>query len=246
MTSANGTPEQPLARILFVEDEAAVLAKVMKFFEREGYDVLGARTGAEAVDLALRFQPDVAVLDVMLHEGPAGPDAMDGYEVCRALREGGFERPVVFLTARSSERDKLLGFEFGADDYVTKPYSMPELKARVQALLRRSGGSRRVYRFGPVTIDLDQYTVTRGPEITRLSNRERDLLEFFINNRGRILTREELLKRVWGYKAGIATRTVDTHVLTVRKKLGDDAQSPEFIETLHGVGYQFIAREGGG
>ena len=233
-----------MARILFVEDEQAVLDTLIKFFSREGFDVKGARTGTEALDLAERFPPDVAVLDVMLHEGPAGMDAMDGYEICRTMRDNGFDRPVLFLTARSGEQDKLVGFELGADDYVTKPFSLLELKARIEACLRRAGGERRVYRFGPVTVDLEHYTIQRPDKIERLSNRERDLLNFFIQNRGRILSREELLRRVWGYKAGIATRTVDTHVLTVRKKLGDDAQNPQFIETLHGVGYQFIGREG--
>lgn len=233
-----------MARIMFVEDEKAVLAKLIKYFEREGFTARGASTGADALELAERFSPDVAVLDVMLHEGPGGPDEMDGYQICQALRSSGFDRPVIFLTARTAEQDKLVGFEFGADDYVTKPFSLPELKARIAACLRRAGGARRTYRFGETQVDLDQYIVSRPDGESRLSNRERDLLEFFIQNRGRILTREELLKRVWGYKAGIATRTVDTHVLTVRKKLGDNAQNPQFIETLHGVGYQFIAQEG--
>ena len=233
-----------MARILFVEDEQAVLAKLIKYFEREGFDARGASTGADALEVAERFAPDVAVLDVMLHEGPGGMDEMDGYQICQALRSSGFDRPIIFLTARTGEKDKLVGFEFGADDYVTKPFSLPELKARVTACLRRAGGARRTFRFGETVVDLDQYTIKRTDGEARLSNRERDLLEFFIQNRGRILTREELLKRVWGYKAGIATRTVDTHVLTVRKKLGDNAQNPQFIETLHGVGYQFIAKEG--
>jgi len=234
-----------MARILFVEDEEAVLKRLLKYFEREGFEVRGAQTGAEALEAAASFHPDVAVLDVMLHEGPGGMEAMDGYEICRGLREAGFERPVIFLTARSSEQDKLLGFELGADDYVTKPFSLPELKARVEACLRRAGGARRLFSFGEVKVDLDQYTITRPDSIQRLSNRERDLLEFFLKNRNRILSRDELLKRVWGYKAGIATRTVDTHVLTVRKKLGDNAQNPRFIETLHGVGYQFIGHPDG-
>jgi two-component system alkaline phosphatase synthesis response regulator PhoP len=234
-----------MARILFVEDEQAVLKRLLKYFEREGFEVRGARTGADALEAAASFHPDVAVLDVMLHEGPGGMEAMDGYEICRGLRDAGFERPVIFLTARSGEQDKLLGFELGADDYVTKPFSLPELKARVEACLRRAGGARRLYSFGEVGVDLDQYTITRPDSIQRLSNRERDLLEFFLQNRGRILSRDELLKRVWGYKAGIATRTVDTHVLTVRKKLGDNAQDPQFIETLHGVGYQFIGQPDG-
>lgn len=233
-----------MARLLFVEDEKQVLDTLLKFFRKQGHEVHGARTGADALDLAAQHPPDVAILDVMLHEGPAGPDAMDGYEICRSLRDSGFDRPVIFVTARSGEQDKLVGFDVGADDYVTKPFSLLELKARIEAVLRRVGGARRVYKFTDVTVDLDQYTIERPDKTERLSNRERDLLQFFIENRGRILSREELLKRVWGYKAGIATRTVDTHVLTVRKKLGDDAQNPRFIETLHGVGYQFIAKSG--
>lgn len=233
-----------MARLLFVEDEKQVLDTLLKFFRKQGHEVHGARTGADALDLAAQHPPDVAILDVMLHEGPAGPDAMDGYEICRSLRDSGFDRPVIFVTARSGEQDKLVGFDVGADDYVTKPFSLLELKARIEAVLRRVGGARRVYKFTEVTVDLDQYTIERPDKTERLSNRERDLLQFFIENRGRILSREELLKRVWGYKAGIATRTVDTHVLTVRKKLGDDAQNPRFIETLHGVGYQFIAKSG--
>ena len=233
-----------MARLLFVEDEQQVLETLIKFFQKEGHEVHGARTGADALDIVARHPPDVAVLDVMLHEGPAGPEAMDGYEICRTLRQSGFDRPVIFVTARSGEQDKLVGFDVGADDYVTKPFSLLELKARIDAVLRRVGGVRRIHCFGPVTVDLDQYTIERPDKTERLSNRERDLLQFFIENRGRILSREELLKHVWGYKAGIATRTVDTHVLTVRKKLGDDAQNPFFIETLHGVGYQFIAESG--
>ena len=234
-----------MARLLFLEDERVVLDGLLKFFTKEGYEVHGARTAADALDLARRHPPDVAVLDVMLHEGPEGPDGPGGFEVCRALRASGYERPVIFLTARSDERDKLVGFEMGADDYVTKPFSLPELKARVEVCLRRVGGAQRIFRFGEITVHLDRYVIEHpGPREETLSKRERDLLQFFIENRGRILTREELLRKVWGYKAGIATRTVDTHVLTVRKKLADDAGKPRFIETLHGVGYQFIARAG--
>jgi len=233
-----------MPRILFVEDEADILQSLLKFFKKQGYDVHGAQTGAEALDLAQRYPPDIAVMDVMLHEGPAGLGGMDGFEICRSLRDTGFDRPVIFLTARSTEQDKLLGFEVGGDDYVTKPFSLLVLKARVEANLRRVGGAREIYRFGAVTIDLDQYVIRRPDSTERLSNRERDLLRFFIENRGRILSRDLLLRQVWGYKSGIATRTVDTHVLTVRKKLGDNAQQPQFIETLHGVGYQFIAQEG--
>ncbi len=234
-----------MPRILFVEDEAEVLKTLVKFFERQGYTVHAARTGAEAIDLADQNPVDIAVLDVMLQEGPAGLEGMDGFEICRSLRESGFDRPVIFLTARASEQDKLLGFELGADDYVTKPFSLLELKARVEANLKRVGGARSVYRFGDVEVDLDSYEIRHpGGDSERLSNRERDLLRYFIEHAGKIIPRDELLRRVWEYKAGIATRTVDTHVLTVRKKLRDDAASPRFIQTLHGVGYQFIAKEG--
>ena len=232
-----------MPRILFVEDEPEVLKSLMRFFKKQQYDVYGTQTGAEALEIAERYMPDIAVLDAMLHEGPEGVDGMDGFEICRKLRQQNFDRPIIFLTARSTEQDKLLGFEIGADDYVTKPFSLLVLKARVEANLRRSGPPRNIYRFGPVVIDLDQYVIRHPSSQEKLSNRERDLLQFFIANRGRILSRDELLREVWGYKSGIATRTVDTHVLTVRKKLGDDAQNPRFIETLHGVGYQFIASE---
>jgi DNA-binding response OmpR family regulator len=236
-----------MPRILFVEDEIEVLKTLMKFFERQGFTVHGARTGAEAIDIADRNPLDIAVLDVMLQEGPAGVEGMDGFEICRSLRENGFDRPVIFLTARATEQDKLMGFELGADDYLTKPFSLLELKARVEANLRRAGGAKSLYRFGDIEVDLDGYEIRHpGGESERLSNRERDLLRYFIEHPGKIIPRDELLKRVWEYKSGVATRTVDTHVLTVRKKLRDDAGSPRFIQTLHGVGYQFIAREGEG
>ncbi len=233
-----------MPRILFVEDESEVLDTLTKFFTKSGFEVWGARTGTDALELADRYHPDIAILDVMLQHGPAGGDAMDGYEICRALRQSGFDRPIIFLTARTTEQDKLVGFDLGADDYLTKPFSLLELKARIEARLRRAGGTRSIYRFGEVTIDLDQYAIVHPDKTEKLSNRERDLLQYFLANRGRILSREELLKKVWGYKSGIATRTVDTHVLTVRKKLRDNAQNPQLIETLHGVGYQFIGEEG--
>ena len=234
-----------MPRILFVEDEVEVLKTLVKYFQREGYIVHPARSGTEAIEIADRNPLDIAVLDVMLQEGPAGSDGMDGFEICRSLRNNGFDRPVIFLTARTTEQDKLMGFELGADDYVTKPFSLLELKARVEANLRRVGGAKGIYRFDDVEVDLDSYEIRHpGGEKERLSNRERDLLRYFIEHPGKIIPREELLRKVWEYKAGIATRTVDTHVLTVRKKLRDDAATPRFIQTLHGVGYQFIAREG--
>ncbi|MCK6523163.1 response regulator transcription factor [Myxococcota bacterium] len=233
-----------MARLLYVEDEEEILRTVKKLFIREGFDVYAARSAPEALELAERHPPDVAVLDVMLQEGPDG-STQTGYDICKALRDRRFRGPVIFLTARTSEQDKLIGFELGADDYVTKPFSMPELVARVRAALRRAGGARARYKFGDVEVDLDNYVIRApGVEEERLSNREQELLRYLIEHRGQVLPRDQLLTAIWQYNPNVTTRTVDTHILNVRKKLGDDAQRPRFIETMHGVGYRFIADEG--
>jgi len=231
-----------MPRILIVEDETPLLDTLRRFFEKERYDVYTARALTEAIDLSRRFPPDIAVLDVMLNEGPE-PER-DGFEVCRAMRDDGYEGPIIFLTARTSEQDKLVGFELGADDYVTKPFSLLELAARVAAVLRRAGGARSVYRFGTVEVDLDNYVIRHPDGEDRLSNREQELLRYLIEHRGKVLPREELLTGIWRYSPNVTTRTVDTHILNVRKKLRDDASNPRFIETMHGVGYRFIADEG--
>jgi DNA-binding response OmpR family regulator len=231
-----------MPRILFVEDEEALTDTVSRFFHREGYEVHVARSLSEALDVHQRFPPDAVVLDVMLNEGPE-PDK-SGFDVCRALRDAEYDGPVIFVTARTSEQDKLLGFELGADDYVTKPFSLLELKARVGAVLRRTGGAKSVYKFGGVEVDLDNYVIRHADGDERLSNREQELLRYLIEHRGKVLPRGELLTGIWRYSPNVTTRTVDTHILNVRKKLRDDAGSPQFIETLHGVGYRFIAREG--
>jgi DNA-binding response OmpR family regulator len=231
-----------MPRILFVEDEEAVLETMKRFFTRENYDVFGARSLSGALDIARRHPPDVAVLDVMLNEGPE-PEH-DGFDVCKALRDEEYDGPVIFVTARTSEADKLTGFDLGADDYVTKPFSLLELKARVSAVLRRTGGARSIYRFGDIEVDLDNYVIRHGDGEERLSNREQELLRYLIEHRGTVLPRGELLTGIWKYSPNVTTRTVDTHILNVRKKLRDDAASPRFIETLHGVGYRFIASEG--
>ncbi len=232
-----------MPRILFVEDEQALLDTVERFFTRENFEVFTARSLSEALTAHERFPPDVVVLDVMLNEGPEPEKS--GFDVCKALRDAEYDGPVVFLTARTAEQDKLLGFELGADDYVTKPFSLLELNARVQALLRRVGGARSVYRFGEVEVDLDNYVIRHGGEQEeRLSNREQELLRYLIEHRGKVLPRQELLSGIWQYSPNVTTRTVDTHILNVRKKLRDDAGNPRFIETLHGVGYRFIANEG--
>lgn len=231
-----------MPRILFVEDELAIQDTLKRYFTREGFDVHTAQSRSEALLVQQRNAPDLVVLDVMLNEGPEPQH--DGFEVCRSLRGEGYDGPVIFVTARTSEDDKLTGFDLGADDYVTKPFSLKELKARVQAVLRRVGGPKSVYRFGDVEVDLDNYVVRHGEETERLSNREQELLRYLIEHRGKVLQRGELLTGIWQYSPNVETRTVDTHILNVRKKLRDDASNPRFIETLHGVGYRFIAKEG--
>ncbi len=231
-----------MPRILFVEDEQALLDTVQRFFSREGFDVYTARSLSETMETYNRYAPDVVILDVMLNEGPE-PER-DGFDVCRALRNADYDGPVIFVTARTSEQDKLAGFELGADDYVTKPFSLAELKARVTAVLRRAGGARSIYKFGTVEVDLDNYVIRHPDAEERLSNREQELLRYLIEHRGKVLPRGELLTGIWRYSPNVTTRTVDTHILNVRKKLRDDATDPRFIETLHGVGYRFIANEG--
>ncbi len=230
-----------MPRILFVEDETALTDTVERFFKKEGYEVYTAQCLTEALDIYTRYGPDVCVLDVMLNEGPE-PDK-SGFDVCKALRDAEYSGPVIFVTARTSEQDKLLGFELGADDYVTKPFSLLELKARVAAVLRRSGGAKSLYKFGEVEVDLDNYVIRHPDGEERLSNREQELLRYLIEHRGKVLPRGELLTSIWRYSPNVTTRTVDTHILNVRKKLRDDAANPSFIETLHGVGYRFIGSE---
>jgi len=231
-----------MPRILFVEDEVALIDTVRRFFTREGFDVQTARSESEALDSYHRYPPDAVVLDVMLNEGPE-PDR-SGFDVCRALRQADYDGPVLFVTARTTEKDKLLGFELGADDYITKPFSLLELKARLGAVIRRTGGAKSLYRFGTVEVDLDNYVIRHPDAEERLSNREQELLRYLIEHRGKVLPRGELLTGIWRYSPNVTTRTVDTHILNVRKKLRDDAADPRFIQTLHGVGYRFVAEEG--
>jgi DNA-binding response OmpR family regulator len=231
-----------MARILFVEDELAVQDVLKRFFTREGHEVYLARSLSEARELNWRYKPHVAVLDVMLNEGPE-PEH-DGFAVCRALRDEGFLGAVIFVTARTAESDKLEGFSMGADDYVTKPFSLPELGARIQAALRRAGGARSTYRFGEIEVDLDNYVIRHPDGEEKLSNREQELLRYLIEHKNKVLPREELLTSIWRYSPNVTTRTVDTHILNVRKKLRDDATQPRFIETMHGVGYKFVGIEG--
>ena len=231
-----------MARILIVEDELELLDVVKRFFTREGHEVYAARSRQEALSLAYKVMPDVAVLDVMLQEGPEN-DGSTGFDICHALRtELKFEGPVLFLTARAAEADKLMGFELGADDYITKPFSLLELKARVQAALRRWGGTVRTYQFEGVKVDIDNMQIQHDDgKIFKLSPKEQELLVYLIRGKQKVIPREELIQTIWGYSPNATTRTLDTHVTNLRRKLRDDASSPRFIKTYSGRGYKFIA-----
>jgi len=205
-------------------------------FEYEGYDVLVARDGEEGLKRALKDNPDIILLDIMMPK-------MSGLDVCRQLRSKGIETPVIMLTARSQEIDKVIGLEIGADDYVTKPFSIKELLARVRAHLRRA--SKQVveiesYSFGDVELNFKKYIAKKGGHPIELSPREFEILKYFIQHRGETLTREQLLDDVWGYDNYPITRTVDNHIAKLRQKVEDVPAEPQYIITVHRVGYKFL------
>lgn len=221
--------------VLVVEDDTTLATTLRYNLEREGYNCLLAADGARGLELARRDKPSLVLLDVML-------PGIDGLEVCRRVRAES-NVPIIMLTARVEELDRVVGLEVGADDYVTKPFSLLELRARILAVLKRAGGAKSVYRYAEVEVDLDNYVIRHGDVAERLSNREQELLKYLIEHRGKVLDREELLSAIWKYSPGVTTRTVDTHILNVRKKLRDDAGQPKFIETFHGIGYKFVGEE---
>jgi DNA-binding response OmpR family regulator len=223
-------------KVLLVEDEPDMLLGLKDNFEFEGYEVITAGDGAAALERARATKPDLVILDIMLPK-------LSGLEVCKTLRGEGFERPIIMLTARGQEVDKVVGLELGADDYVTKPFSIRELLARVRAILRRAdGGKRRLarYRFADVELDFEVYRATRAGETLDMSPREFELLRYLIERKGETVTRDQLLEDVWGYDNYPSTRTVDTHIAKLRAKVGDSGSEPRFILTMHGMGYKFV------
>jgi two-component system alkaline phosphatase synthesis response regulator PhoP len=228
-----------MARVLVVEDNPDLAYGLRNSLEIAGHDVVVAADGPSGVERARETDPDVIVLDLML-------PGMDGYRVLRTLREDGLEMPVLILTARGEEADKVLGFRLGADDYVTKPFGVLELLARIDALLRRAGQWREapapahpVERFGEIEVDVHARTVRRAGERVELTPKEFDLLVALLRRQGRVTTRTELLKAVWGYNSSVVSRTVDTHVAELRRKLEVDAANPRHILTVWKVGYRF-------
>ena len=234
--------------VLVVDDEESILRLVSFNLKRDGYEVIEGRTGDEAIELTAKTKPDVIILDLML-------PGMDGLSVFRALRERGYDVPVIFLTARGSELDRVLGLELGADDYVTKPFSPRELVARVRAVLRRFHPCKSVppmnteegdrsqargrIKWGDLIIDEEARTVELRSRTIPLTTKEFELLAFMARHPGRVFTREALLNRVWGYEYPGDTRVVDVHISHLRDKVEDDARNPQYIKTVRGVGYKF-------
>ena len=224
-----------MKRILVVEDESTLLATLKYNLEREGFQVATAADGESALSLARQRQPDLILLDLML-------PGVDGLQVCRILRQE-MPAPILMLTAKVEEVDKVLGLELGADDYMTKPFSMRELIARVRALLRRSelqpAAATDLLRSGDLTIDARKREARRRDTAIPLKPKEFELLSFFLRNRARAFTREQILNEIWGYDYAGDTRTVDVHVRWLREKIEDHPAKPTRLITIRGTGYRF-------
>ena len=224
------------ARILLVEDEPNLRRTLTDLLRSDGYLVESSGDGVEGQELATKNPFDLIILDVML-------PSRDGFEVCRRLRENGVNTPVLMLTARNELNNKVQGFKAGSDDYLTKPFETPELEARIEALLRRaSRGARnqlKSYDFDGIHVDFARSELTKKGKSTTLGEREARLLRYLIERKGTILSRDELLQEVWGYKSIPLTRTVDVHIAWLRQKIEDDPKNPRHIVTVHGQGYRF-------
>ncbi len=219
--------------ILIVEDDPVMLRGLKDNFEFKGYRVLTAADGEAGLNAALDKKPDLIILDIMLPK-------INGYEVCRLIRQENLEMPIIMLTAKGEESDIVLGLNLGADDYVTKPFSIKELLARAAAFLRRSRQTDQdVYEFGDYRLDIPARKFTRGAEEIKLSPKEFKLLELFLKKPGRALTRDEILNAVWGYDCYVGPRTIDRFVTTLRNKIEPDPHNPTYIHTIREIGYKF-------
>lgn len=222
-------------KILLAEDERALVRTLTDMLTANGYEVQSFHDGQEALQAASAGSYDLILLDVMM-------PSLGGFEVCRNLRRRGIQTPILMLTARGQVRDKVEGLKLGADDYLTKPFDVEELKARIEALLRRArrqDSKDAIYEFDGIRVDFSKSRLERGTEFTELSDRECRLLRYFVDNRGRVITRDELLQHVWGYNEVPFTRTVDVHIVWLRQKLETDPRNPRYIVTIHGEGYRF-------
>jgi DNA-binding response OmpR family regulator len=223
-----------MPRILIVDDEPEIVRGLEDNLRFEGYVTSTATDGEAALAVAAREAPDLVILDLMMPK-------MSGWEVCRALRAKGIDVPVIMLTARGAEPDRVRGLELGADDYITKPFSLRELLARVRAVLRRPGPRHKVeeYAFGDVRVRVRSRQVFKAGRAVSLTRKEFDLLAYLLAHQGEVVTRERLLDEVWGYAKFPTTRTVDTHVLRLRRRFEGDPDRPRWIITVHGQGYRF-------
>jgi DNA-binding response OmpR family regulator len=221
------------SRILIIEDDPALLRGLADTFTTKGCEVLTAADGETGLRLALSSQPDLVLLDIMLPK-------VNGYEICRAMREHAMDTPVIMLTAKSQEEDVVLGLNLGADDYVAKPFRRQELVARVNAFLRRQRGVRQsVCLFGPFKLDLAAHKLFRDGREVELTAKEFRLLDHFARNAGRALTRTDILNAVWGNEVFVTPRSIDRCVTTLRSKIEADPHNPAFIQTVRDVGYRF-------
>jgi len=231
-------------KILIVEDDPHILLGLEEILKSEGYETAACSRGDEAVAAVAKFQPTLIVLDVML------PGA-SGYDICKQLRAKKISTPILMLTAKGQEIDKVVGLDLGADDYVTKPFGVRELLARIQALLRRSSGGgsatgqvvvdEKPFKIGEATIDPKTFQVKRGKAVEELTAKELKLLQVFHAHAGEVLSRDKLLNEVWGYNYYGTTRTLDQVIVQLRKKLGDNGGEPKHLLTIHGVGYKLVA-----
>lgn len=224
-----------MTKVLIVEDDRSILLGLEKNLRFEGYQVVTASDGEEGLRLAFDAQPDLIVLDLMLPK-------LNGFEICRAVRKRDPAVAILVLTAKTMEADKITGLDLGADDYVTKPFSVKELMARIRALVRKKKaleGSAESYRFGTVEVDFVGRTVRIDGGLIETSKKEFELLGLFIRNRGRVLARDQILNKVWGYDYYGTPRTIDNFVQKLREKIEKDAADPEFLKTVRGVGYLF-------
>ena len=231
-----------MVRILVIEDEPGIAFSLETDLQTEGYEVALVGDGAQAVERALEEPFDMILLDVMLPN-------KDGFDICRQLRHQGLKTPIILLTAKTQEAEKILGLECGADDYVTKPFSPRELRARIRALLRRAvpdalkagaaNASDEVHKFGSCELDLARFELRRNGESIDTTTTELKLLAAFVRNRGRLLTRERLLDEVWGTGIAVTDRVIDNHVVSLRKKIEDEPSAPRYLISVRGAGYRF-------
>jgi DNA-binding response OmpR family regulator len=227
-----------MTRLLVIEDDPAILRGLADNFQDEGYTVASAADGETGYRLQRNDRFDLIVLDLMLPR-------MSGFELCRKLRAEGVHTPILILTARSEESDRVFGLDLGADDYVIKPFSVRELLARIRALLRRPRAvdAGPALRFGEVEVDFRRYVARRQGQVVEMTHKEFDILRLLVERGGEVVTRDELLNEVWGYESYPVSRTVDNHMVTLRAKLESDPAHPRYIRTVRGVGYRFVRDE---